>query len=133
MEQKKRSLLELMDVELSLLGLPSKYTSVSNFIYDDESSAAFIREMLRDEDFRTPEEASDIYDFAKARARHSAVTFLLGLVFKRFAGSFFEYGRTTENAMYTGGKRYNELLRSWLITSLYHDKVKSIITTSVCP
>lgn len=122
MEQKKRSLLELMDVELSLLGLPSKYTSVSNFIYDDESSAAFIREMLRDEDFRTPEEASDIYDFAKTRARHSAITFLMGLVFKRFAGSFFEYGRITENAMYTGGKRYNALLRSWLITSLYHDK-----------
>ena len=55
MEQKKKSLLELMDIELKLLGLPLKYTSVSDFIYDDESSASFIREMLKDEDFSTPE------------------------------------------------------------------------------
>lgn len=122
MVQKNRSLLELMDIELSFLGLPSKYTSVSDFIYDDESSASFIREMLKDEDFRMPEEASDIYDFAKTRARHSAITFLMGLVFKRFAGSFFECEKTTENTRHTGDKRYGELLRSWLITSLYHDK-----------
>lgn len=122
MEQKKKSLLELMDIELKLLGLPLKYTSVSDFIYDDESSASFIREMLKDEDFRTPEEASDIYDFAKTRARHSAITFLMGLVFKKFSVSFFEHGETAEATRDTGNKRYGELLRSWLITSLYHDK-----------
>lgn len=122
MEQKKRSLLELMDIELSCLGLLSQYASVSDFIYDDESSASFIREMLKDEDFRTPEEASDIYDFAKTRARHSAITFLMGLVFKRFSGGFFVHEKTAENTRHADSKRYGELLKSWLITSLYHDK-----------
>lgn len=122
MEQKEKSLLELMDIELSRLGMSSKYKSVADFIYDDESSAIFIREMLRDDDFKTPDEASEIFNFAKTRARHSVITFLMGLVFKRFSGGFFEYSRIKENANYADEKRYSELLRTWLITSLYHDK-----------
>lgn len=117
-----KSLLDLMDDELHRLPLPLKYTSVSEFINDDESSATFIRDLLKDDDFQTPDKASDIYDFAKTRARHSAITFLMGLVFRRFAGIFPLIPQTATLPTHSDKKTSDQALRMWLITSLYHDK-----------
>ena len=110
----------LIDLELLKLiqtfKLEEKFKHVSNFITDDNKSAEFIRSILDDDPFIHPDEQSPIYDVAKARSRHSALTFLIGLVFKKFGGLYDSFERTTIG----GGKNIN--LKLWMMTALSHDK-----------
>ncbi len=121
MELKTKSLYDLMDAELRKLGVSPNYQSLDKFIGSDNTCAAFIRAILNDDDYEIPDQNSDIYEFAKTRAQHSVITFLMGLIFSKFAG-------ISADIMDTIGFLSNEenitlnFLRPWMITSLYHDK-----------
>lgn len=114
----KKSLAELMNEELAQMNLPAEFNRLENFITDGKKSAEFIRFLLEDDSYRLPKEQDALYDTAEMRARHSAVTFLMGLVFRRFGG-LFEAFPVEEN-----GNEKNAV-HMWLITSLYHDKAYS--------
>lgn len=78
---------------------------------------------MHDDEFTEPEPSSDIYKFAKARARHSVITFLMGLVLADFAEitqNISEY--VVELTKPSNPKRSNNYIKAWMITSLYHDK-----------
>jgi len=116
-----KTLEELINNALLKFGVTSEFQSVSNFIENDEKSAAFIRYMLGDNDYTLPSSQSDLYTFAKARARHSAITFLTGLAFSQFEGLFSSLHSTVPVPVSLYEKSALQK-RLWLITSLYHDK-----------
>ena len=107
--------LELEELVLKF-NLNKKFERVSDFITDDTQSAEFIRTILDDETFIHPDETSPIYEISKARSRHSTLTFLIGLVFKKFQGLYDAFGSTTR----FGGENIN--LKLWMMTALSHDK-----------
>lgn len=116
-----KSLKELMDEALIEFNIGKDVTSIDKFIKDDEKSAEFIRLVLHDPDYSLPDPQSDLYKFAKGRARHSVITFLTGLVFKEFGDLFSSLDQillhgNTENAAEDISSKL------WLITSLYHDR-----------
>ena len=113
-----KNLYELMEEELHNLNVPEEFCKLNSFITDGKKSALFIRQLLDDESFNIPDERSDLYRIAEMRARHSAVTFLMGLVFRKFAG-LFDKIPTIIN------KDNSFAMQMWLITSLYHDKAYS--------
>ena len=104
------SLESLMNKELKKLG--SQYNEVKEFITNDEESAKFIRNILKDQSFATDNEKDSITNIAQVRARHSAVTFLMGLVFWQF-GWFENDNKQSKNIIYNKN--------SWHIIALYHD------------
>lgn len=114
-----KSLKERIEEELSALNVPMDFRSLDSFIIDGKKSAAFIRFMLNDETFDVPEEKSDLYEIAEMRARHSAVTFLVGLVFRKFGGLFDAI------PMILNMEGQKKSMQMWLIASLYHDKAYS--------
>lgn len=118
---KFQSLKDLIEIELQNLKLPSEFQSLEKFITDGKKSAAFIRAIVHDEVFELPDESSELYEVAEMRARHSAVTFLVGLVFKQF-GRLFETIPMTINS-----QNSTAAMQMWLTTSLYHDKAYSSV------
>ena len=114
-----KSLRDLIEVELQNLKLSPEFQSLEQFITNGKKSAAFIRTISNDESFNIPDEASELYEVAEMRARHSAVTFLVGLVLKRFGGLFDSIPMTVNNQSTVNA------MQMWLITSLYHDKAYS--------
>lgn len=93
------------------------YKSVRSFLHNDKESATFIRMVLQDEEFCMPDENSSQYRFAQNRARHSAITYLIGLVFQDFLGLSFSIA----NHFYILGSTKNSFPRLWMLTALYHD------------
>ena len=118
-EDEFRSLKDLIEIELKTLKLPIEFQSLEKFITDGKKSAAFIRTISNDESFDIPDETSELYEVAEMRARHSAVTFLVGLVLRRFGGLFDSIPMTINN------QHTSNAMQMWLITSLYHDKAYS--------
>lgn len=98
-----KTLLSLMNEQLGEIK-GSNFKSVESFIANDKLSTQFIREMLNDKDYDEIDKTSPIYAIAEARARHSVITFLMGLVFGKF------------HAMIPKDK-----FKLWLMISLYHD------------
>lgn len=84
----KKTLQELMDDELSQMNLPSEFGTLKSFINDGKKSAEFIRYVLEDKPYNILKNSSPLYETSELRARHSAVTFLLGLVFSKFEDLF---------------------------------------------
>lgn len=121
MEIKAKSLYELMDEELRKLEISSEFNSIDKFISDDNTCAAFIRAILNDDDYTIPDQNSDIYEFAKTRAQHSVITFLMGLVLAEFTGISLDIMETI-SLMADEKRNPLSFLRPWMITSLYHDK-----------
>lgn len=122
MLNEKSSLWDLMDQELKRLKYGNSSWSAESVLKDDKSSAKFIREILQDDDFHDVDKDSEIYTLAEARARHSAITFLMGLVFRKFGGIFSMLSDAAP--VEAEDKKSHEDLgfQLWLITSLYHDK-----------
>ena len=123
MEKTAETLYTLMNKQLHYLDVPEEYRSLEKFIESDDTCVAFIQYILHDDEFTEPEAGSDLYKFAKARARHSVITFLMGLVLADFAGitqNISEYIAELTKHVYT--KKDNNYLKAWMITSLYHDK-----------
>lgn len=121
-----QSLESLMNEALKKMDVAEEFQNVKLITKDDESSAAFIRNMLDDEDYSLPSSQPKLVEFAKARAKHSAVTFLIGLVFSQFMNLFSSLHEiisddaSQDGASQFDNRRINQ--RLWLITSLYHDK-----------
>ena len=104
MDKNAETLYTLMDNQLRRLDIPEEYLSLDKFIESDETCVAFIQYILNDDEFTEPEHGSDLYKFAKARARHSVITFLMGLVLADFAGitqSISEYIAELTKHVYT--------------------------------
>ena len=64
----------------------TRYSSIKEIIATDENSAAFIREVLDDENYTALERDNPLFEFAKSRAQHSVLTFFIGLAFLDFCG-----------------------------------------------
>lgn len=97
-------------------GLP--YDSVQDFITSDTKSTEFIRVILQDDEFEMPDKGSELYDLAKARARHSAITFLLGLTLFRYE----DFEKMILDSSYVQkADGHNAAIRLWMLTALYHD------------
>ena len=123
MEKNTETLYTLMDNQLRRLDVPEEYQSIEKFIESDDTCVAFIQYILHDDEFREPEPGSDLYKFAKARARHSVITFLMGLVLANFAGITQNISEhIAELTKHTHTEKGNSYLKAWMITSLYHDK-----------
>lgn len=123
MEKNTETLYALMDKQLRNLDVPEEFRSLETFIENDDTCVAFIQYILHDDEFTEPEPGSDLYKFAKARARHSVITFLMGLVLADFAGitrNISEY--VAELSKHAHTKKGNNYIKAWMITSLYHDK-----------
>lgn len=105
---------ELIDRKLKDMGVPTDFDSLNKFINNDESSAKFINYFLNDDGFDV--DNTDIGKIVKTRARHSSLTFLIGLVISDFGNLFNEF--TSINSI----KNEFSNLNYWLVTSLYHDK-----------
>ena len=97
--------------------LPEAYNKVENFVTDDKESANFIRLILHDDVFDQVDANSPLYEITQARARHSAITFLIGLVFRDFGGLFDAFS-TTRNVSYDKDISF----KLWMITALNHDR-----------
>ena len=114
-----KTLREWIELALKVLDIPCEFRSLKSFITDGKKSAAFIQTVLDDEVFEIQDENGklneELYEIAEMRARHSAITFLLGLVFKQF-GNLFDSIPTI-----IGDYSSKSALKMWLITSLYHD------------
>lgn len=110
-----QTLKDLMCNELNNLKIADEYKSLEKILSNGTESAKFIRELIHD-DYELPDEMSTLYDTAEMRARHSVITFLMGLVFKNFEGLFDSIPLIIKN------HESNETAKHiWLITSLYHD------------
>lgn len=123
MDKNAETLYTLMDDQLRSLNVPEEFQSLEKFIESDDTCVAFIQYVLHDDEFSEPEPGSDLYKFAKARARHSVITFLMGLVLADFAGitqNISEYVAELTKQAHT--RKGNNYLKAWMITSLYHDK-----------
>ena len=123
MEKNTETLYALMEKQLRSLDVPDEYRSLEKFIENDDTCVAFIQYILHDDEFTELEPGSDIYKFAKARARHSVITFLMGLVLADFAGITQNISKyVAELSTHAHTKKGNNYLKAWMITSLYHDK-----------
>lgn len=113
---KMMSLKEIINKEYSNLdnrNLP--YTTIEEFIKDDTKSAEFIRLILRDDEFETPNVDNKLFRFAKTRARHSAITFLIGLALLKYGN----FGKLISNSSFV--YKNDSVIQLWMITALYHD------------
>lgn len=94
------------------------YDAIQDFITDDAKSTEFIRSILQDDEFETPDEGNELFDFAKTRARHSAITFLIGLVLLKYGN----FEKMISNSSYAHkADLHNSAIQLWMITALYHD------------
>lgn len=109
-----KSLYDLMCETLNSEKLLKRYHCLDDIILSDAKSADFIRDILDDPEFKEPNSKAVSYQTAKRRARHSAITFLMGYVLSEFCGFAEEVNQTFDFI-----KAKKSLL--WLITSLYHD------------
>lgn len=94
------------------------YNEVSEFITDEAKAVEFIRTILQDSEFKIPNKDSELYPVAQARGRHSAITFLIGLVFFEYQ----DFSRMIANSSFMQcGNKTSAINHLWMLTSLYHD------------
>lgn len=112
-----QTLKERMNIELENLFESGDFRQLENFITDDKKSADFITNLTGNFKFETPEQSSPLYSVAQVRARHSVISFLMGLVFK----DFHDLDKKIEN-MLKVKERKDDFQKLWLMTSLNHDR-----------
>ena len=111
-----KNLRELMDECLVRITSKFGFSKLEEFINQDKLSAKFISILSEGFEFAMPPESSAVYSIAQSRARHSAITFLLGMVFEKFGNLMEEIGKT----FLTGDTDLQYAL--WMLTSLNHDR-----------
>lgn len=116
-----KSLLELMNDRLIDMTMTDdeKFNDLRKFITKDELSAEFIRNVLHDPTYIVPIEDSDDYSFSKARARHSVITFFMGMIIFSFE---YRGKELTEKIADDLGIDKDKVIQIWMAVSLYHDK-----------
>ena len=114
----QKTLLDLMNSELQNLSVSGKFSKLERFIKSDKEAQAFILDILKDDSIFSPAEKNlshtRIYSVTQARARHTAITFLMGLVFSKFENIYYNI-----HSVIAKEEKANQKL--WLLTSLYHD------------
>lgn len=110
-----KTLLELMDEEYRKANLRLPYKSIMDFLTDEHKSSEFIRKITHDDSFPDIDEDNELFQLSQTRARHSAITYLIGLVFADFADLRIQIIKKLKK-----DKNMN-FLYLWMITSLYHD------------
>lgn len=127
-----KTLFELMNIEFNDL-LPNSSDSqairlsdkqdggnvpLSQILRSDKDSAIFIRNILHDDSYADSLKDSKEYPFAQTRARHSVITFLMGMmIFKLKYGKQEIRDIICQQLDITAKK----LTQIWMATSLYHD------------
>ena len=99
--------------------LSEQYPRIQEVIKDDTQSVAFIRAVLNDDSFGQPEEDSPLFNVTRARARHSVLTFFIGLVFAPFENDKL-FSRFS--GIYNATDDPTLGFSLWLNVSLNHDK-----------
>ncbi len=92
--------------------------SFEKLIHSGDECAKFIRLVLNDDEFVLTDLSDQHYEFAKDRATHAVLTFLIGLAFFRFEGLEELIGERFFPNSFTAKK---DVLRLWMLTALYHD------------
>lgn len=105
------SLYDLINKEIKRLN-NKKYNSLAYFITDDKKSADFINSLLNDNAYTDYEMKDSMYKISQVRARHVAITYLMGLVFWPFI----------EKNLHLDNEQSIEYKSMWLKISLYHDR-----------
>lgn len=113
-----KSLKELMNEKLweSSTNNNLDFSSIENFINSDKLSAKYITSLSDGLNFEMPDESSPIYTVAQSRARHSAISYLLGMIFEDFGDLMKKIELTFSE--YTPKQQY----ALWMLTSLNHDR-----------
>ena len=109
-------LMEYIEAAFYRSGIVTHFPSVKEIIASDENSAAFIREVLDDEDYTALEYDNPLFEFAKSRAQHSVLTFFIGLVFLDFCYLRRNIAKTVLNS-----DDEKDVISLWMLTALYHD------------
>ena len=116
------NLYELMELEYQKQLGQAKGFLFEEIIKDEEECRSFLQQILQDDAF-TKGEIN--FSIAKARARHSFVVFLMGLVFSDFGDLFQKINHATQKEITTKSKTLNYSGAGrvlWLLTALYHDR-----------
>lgn len=108
----RKSLYELMNNQIEKLSLNSSFKKLEDFITNDKNSILFIQSLSS---VFEVEDIDNIYGISQARARHSAITFLMGMVFSEFGDLYNEISNIIDL-----DEAYNQKI--WLLTSLNHDR-----------
>ena len=113
-------LLDLMNEELKTFNKNevTQFHCLEDFITNDKNSAIFIEQCSRGSMFKMPDNKSELFDIAQTRARHSAVTFLMGLVLGK-AFKIFDKISVRVSSQDTMIEPLS--LELWLLTALNHD------------
>lgn len=114
----RKRLIDLMNDAYQHVKGDLPYNEVSEFITSDVKSVEFIRTILQDSEFETPNKDSELYSIAQTRGRHSAITFLIGLVFFEYQ----DFSRMIANSSFMQCESKTSAINHlWMLTSLYHD------------
>lgn len=118
-----KSLFELFNEELLKFTYTEsyKYKSIEEFITDDKKSAQFIN-CLNYGDKNLLDDIRD-YPISQGRARHSVISFFLGLVlgkFKKLLGNCTSV-LNDDNAEYLSINEPYLIYKLWMITAINHD------------
>lgn len=106
----RKSLYSLMNEQIIKLDTKSGYEIIDEFITDDGKSMQFIKSLSNVFEVNN----GGVYEIAKIRARHSVITFLMGMIFSEFGGL---YGSIASVVNLEEANNF----RLWLLTSLNHD------------
>ena len=106
----RKSLYSLMNEQIIKLDTKSGYETIDEFITDDGKSMQFIKSLSNVFEVNN----GGVYEIAKIRARHSVITFLMGMIFSEFGGL---YGSIASVVNLEEANNF----RLWLLTSLNHD------------
>lgn len=117
-QNQMKSLYELANEAYLAIKGDIPYSNIDEFIQDGSKAAEFIRAILQDDEFKLPNKKSGLYDVAKLRARHSVITFLIGLVFFKYEN----FGGMIVGSSYMEkANGYMAAIRLWMLVALYHD------------
>lgn len=111
-----KTLFDYMNERLHDIPIGNGYETIEDFINDDKESANFIRKALNDE-FAFTDKENSTYTIAETRARHSVITFLMGLVF----WTNLSYIVNSLQEKLTFCKDFEDMQKIWMMVSMYHD------------
>ncbi len=98
------------------------YKKLDDFIQNEKASQKFINSLNKCDIFDTDVDNDDsIFNIAQNRARHSAITFLLGLVLWKFGGLKDKIETTNVMEGFDKQASFHKAYRLWLMASLNHD------------
>lgn len=108
----RKTLYELMNNQIANIESKIPYSILDDFITDKKESVLFIKSLSK---VFEVDSDSELYSVAQKRAIHSAITFLMGMVFSEFGNLY----KSIASVVGLGEKNNQNI---WLQTSLNHDR-----------